>query len=104
MTSDSPLWTPTADQIDRARLTHFRRSLQQRGVIDESVSDAHALQRWSVNNPETFWAEIWRAADIVADGPGPEHAPWSDVLVGGDHMAPPTEARGPRPEHRCRCR
>ncbi|QJR34652.1 acetoacetate--CoA ligase [Gemmatimonas groenlandica] len=92
----TPIWTPSAEGVDRARLTQFRRDLMQRGIVDPSVADAHALQRWSVEHPATFWAEIWRAAAVMADGPGSPQSPWSDVLVGGDRMAPPDALRGPR--------
>ncbi len=91
-----PIWTPSADAIRRARLTQFRLDLQSRGIIDTSVRDSHGLQRWSVQHPASFWAEIWRAAGILADGPGSSEAPWSHVLVGGERMAPPDPQRGPR--------
>lgn len=87
--SDEPIWVPTAEEIDAARLTAFRRGLIERGVAPASVTDAHALQRWSVSNPDAFWAEVWRAAEIMADGPGPVDAPWRAVLEQGDDMRPP---------------
>ncbi|WP_310571387.1 acetoacetate--CoA ligase [Gemmatimonas sp.] len=92
----TPIWTPSADVVDRARITQFRRDLVRRGIVDPSVRDAHALQRWSVEHPTSFWAEIWRAAAIIADGPGASDSPWSEVLVGGECMAPPDTQRGPR--------
>ena len=92
----TPIWSPSAEAVARAQLTRFRLDLQARGVIDASVTDAHALQRWSVTHPAAFWAEVWRAAAIMADGPGPSSSPWRDVLVGGERMAPPDAARGPR--------
>ena len=93
---DTPIWTPTAEAVARARMTQFRLAVQARGVVDASVGDTHALQRWSVDHPDAFWAEIWRAAAIMADGPGSPEAPWRDVLVGGERMAPPDALRGPR--------
>ena len=92
----TPIWTPSAEAVERAQITRFRLDLQARGVIDASVTDAHALQRWSVAHPASFWAEIWRAAAIMADGPGTSASPWRDVLVGGERMAPPDPQRGPR--------
>lgn len=86
---DLPVWHPTAEAVERARLTHFRRALAARGVVPPDVTDSHTLQRWSVAHPETFWAEVWRAAAIMADGPGPAEAPWEAVLVEGDVMQPP---------------
>ena len=91
----TPIWTPSTAAVGRARLTQFRLDLQSRGIVDASVHDSHALQRWSVQHPASFWAEVWRAAEIVADGPGSSDAPWSEVLFGGEHMAPPEPQRGP---------
>ncbi|HCT57467.1 MAG TPA: acetoacetate--CoA ligase [Gemmatimonas aurantiaca] len=91
-----PLWTPSADAVAATRLQQFLQDLTQREVVPAAVRDAHALQRWSVEHPERFWQEVWRAADIMADGPGPADAPWREVLVGGDRMAPPDPVLGPR--------
>ena len=92
----APIWTPSAEAVERARITRFRLDLQTRGIIDASVCDSHALQRWSVQHPAAFWAEVWRAAGIMADGPGSSDAPWSNVLIGGERMDPPNAQRGPR--------
>lgn len=95
-----PVWQPSADAVRRARLTRFRDALDARGVLPAGVTDSHALQRWSVAHPEAFWAEIWRAAGVVADGPGPAESPWESVLVQGETMRPPHRAghgwTGPR--------
>ncbi len=79
-----------------ARLTAFMQSLHDDGVLPAEVNDSHALQRWSVANVEAFWAAVWRAAEVMADGPGAADAPWESVLHGGDRMAPPDAALGPR--------
>jgi acetoacetyl-CoA synthetase len=86
---DTPLWAPSLADVTTARLTAFREDLLARGVIPAEVTNAHALQRWSVQQPETFWAEVWRAANIMADGPGPVDAPWAAVLEHGGVMRPP---------------
>ncbi|MBY0490514.1 MAG: acetoacetate--CoA ligase [Gemmatimonadaceae bacterium] len=93
---DAPIWVPSPAACESTRLHAFLTSLRARGVVGPDVTGAHALQRWSVANPETFWAEVWRAADILADGPGPTDAPWAQVLLGGDRMAPPDAVHGPR--------
>jgi acetoacetyl-CoA synthetase len=89
------LWEPTAAERASARLTQFLHELQAQGVVPTDVQDAHALQRWSVAHPEAFWAAVWRAAGIIADGPGTPDAPWIDVLTGGDAMRPPHHDEGP---------
>lgn len=75
MTDSSLLWTPSARATEATRLHQFLSDLVARGVVPPEVQDAHALQRWSVSHPEQFWAEVWRAADIMADGPGSKDAP-----------------------------
>src|SRR4051812_33407956 len=55
----------------------------------------HSLQRWSVENPESFWAEIWRAAHVIAT-PRPDGTMWEHTLLGPERMAPPTYELGPR--------
>ncbi len=96
MTESLPLWTPSADAVASTRLQQFLQDLTDRGVVSADVRDAHALQRWSVEHPERFWQEVWRAAGVMADGPGSPEAPWRDVLIGGDRMAPPDPVLGPR--------
>ncbi|MCC6242491.1 MAG: acetoacetate--CoA ligase [Gemmatimonadaceae bacterium] len=95
-TTDAPLFVPEPARVARTTLDHFRRSLIARGVAPDTVVDAHALQRWSVEQPSSFWEACWREAGIVADGPGPAEAPWSAVLMGGERMAPPDPVLGPR--------
>jgi hypothetical protein len=38
---ESPLWTPSADRVERARITHFMRLLRERGMAE--VSDYRSL-------------------------------------------------------------
>ena len=91
---DQPLWIPTARDVERARCTHFLRDLRERGVVPHSVRNMHQLQEWSVQNSETFWAEIWRAAEIVAS-PRADGSYWENVLVDGERMLPPHGENGP---------
>ncbi len=61
---------------------------------DASLSYAR-LHAWSIEQPEEFWAAIWRFCGIVAaDRRGRE--PWDRVAVGLERMAPPEPALGPR--------
>jgi acetoacetyl-CoA synthetase len=96
MTSDGPVWAPSAAQQAAAQLTEWMHRWQEQGTVPRELRSAHDLQRWSVAYPEQFWAALWRAADIQADGPGPADAPWDAVLHGGDRMAPPDPVHGPR--------
>ena len=65
----APLWQPTAEQIERAQWTAFRRRAEQRTGRD--LSDPRALHRWSVDKPAAFWELFWSFAALRGDGPGP---------------------------------
>ncbi len=91
----TPLFVPGAEQVGRARITAFLHDLHERAVIPASVRDMHALQRWSVAHLETFWSEVWRAADVIAT-PRPDGSLWEHVLQHGAVMQPPHHGAGPR--------
>ncbi|MGV3707529.1 MAG: AMP-binding protein, partial [Gemmatimonas sp.] len=90
-----PLWIPTSDDIERARVTTFLRNLHALGAVPETVSTMYALREWSVQHPERFWQEVWNAAGIVAS-PRPDGSFWEQVLVNGDRMQPPHGNEGPQ--------
>ena len=58
-----PVWTPTAERIEGANLTRFRRSLAEAG---HEVSDRESLYRYSVDEPGAFWQSVWDFCDVVA--------------------------------------
>jgi acetoacetyl-CoA synthetase len=88
-----PLWTPSPEDLARANLTRFMRVLRERGVSE--VSDYASLYAWTLANPAAFWSAVWEFCGIVSDRDA-AGASWRSVLVGGDRMAPPDPARGPR--------
>ncbi len=60
------LWEPSADVVERSRLTEFMRWLEaERGLEFDGYE---ALWRWSVDDLEAFWAAIWEFFDVQADG------------------------------------
>jgi acetoacetyl-CoA synthetase len=64
--AQSPLWTPSAELIERSRLTEFRRWLEaERGL---GFADYQALWQWSVDDLDAFWAAIWDFFEVEADG------------------------------------
>jgi acetoacetyl-CoA synthetase len=92
---DAPLWTPSPADSSSARITEFIADLHLRGVLPSHVHDMHTLQRWSVDNLEAFWAEVWRAAAVIAS-PRDDGTLWAETLVGRDRVAPPDAELGPR--------
>ena len=96
MTDPTPIWTPTAEQIERANVTHFiRDAVQPLGGAATAVVDSPSLYDWSIAEPEQFWPAVWRFCGVIANERAGA-APWDAVLVGGNRMAPPEPERGPR--------
>jgi acetoacetyl-CoA synthetase len=69
MTESAHVWRPGPEQVAAANLTRFMLDLARRGVV---VSDYSALHAWSISEPEAFWSELARFADVRAEwGAGP---------------------------------
>jgi len=60
----APLWQPTADQIAKSNLTAFMRFVADRG--HPAMADYASLHRWSIDEPEPFWAAVWDFCGVVA--------------------------------------
>ncbi|MET3793896.1 acetoacetate--CoA ligase [Aquamicrobium terrae] len=77
MTTETPLWTPSAERIAALPLTAFRVEAERRaGREFASYGDVHA---WSVAAPEAFWDLVWDFCGVVGDKGG-------TVLADGDRM------------------
>ena len=60
------LWEPSAELVENARLTEFRRWLEaERGL---RFADYDELWRWSVDDLDGFWRAIWDFFEVRADG------------------------------------
>jgi acetoacetyl-CoA synthetase len=60
------LWEPSAELVERSRLTEFRRWLQtERGLRFDGYDE---LWQWSVDELEVFWRAIWDFFEVQADG------------------------------------
>jgi acetoacetyl-CoA synthetase len=84
------LWEPSAEVIQRARISDYRRWLAARGIEPGSADpggggslaasaarDYHDLWQWSVDQPPAFWDSLWDYFDVLGErGDGP-------VLTGG---------------------
>ena len=85
----APLWQPTAEQIERAQWTAFRRRAEERAGRD--LSDPAALHRWSIDESAAFWELVWSFAELRGDGPGPALAARGSRAMAGTRWFP--EAR-----------
>ncbi|HEX3735894.1 MAG TPA: acetoacetate--CoA ligase [Solirubrobacterales bacterium] len=66
MSAPEPLWEPSAELVERSRLSEYMRWLQaERGLAFEGYE---ALWGWSVDDLDAFWASIWDFFDVQADG------------------------------------
>ncbi len=57
MNEPEVLWTPSAERVERAAITHFARAHGLPGAYEE-------LWRWSVDNLEAFWAAVWEHYEV----------------------------------------
>jgi len=74
----TPLWTPSAEQIESARITALRRAVNERWGTD--LADSTALWRFSVEEREKFWPSVIDFAGLKAET-------WGEtVLVDADRM------------------
>ncbi len=69
--SDKPLWTPSAERVERSLLARFMREAGQR--------DYAALHRWSIENRETFWNLVWAFCAVRGEK-------GATTLLDGDRM------------------
>jgi acetoacetyl-CoA synthetase len=64
------VWRPGPERMAGANLTQFMQGLASRRGV--AVADYAALHAWSVSEPESFWRELARFAEVRADwGSGP---------------------------------
>src|SRR5690606_33967682 len=72
-TAMQPQWTPTADDIAEATITHFARFAAERGSYDlpenGDPGDYQRLWQWSVRDLPGFWRAVWEYFDL-GDLPG----------------------------------
>jgi acetoacetyl-CoA synthetase len=60
------LWEPSAELVERSRLTEFMRWLRAERGLD--FDDYDTLWQWSVDDLDAFWAAIWDFFEVQADG------------------------------------
>ncbi|MBB1488818.1 acetoacetate--CoA ligase [Oceanospirillum sediminis] len=77
---NSALWQPDNTRIDNANLTKFTRLINQKYRLD--LTDYTSLYQWSIDNPETFWSEMWDFGDIRSEKKGTEVLQDADKMPG----------------------
>ena len=74
---DAPLWRPQPQRAEHATMTAFNRWINQRH--DLSLKGYDELHHWSVENPETFWADAAAFLGVRL------HTPAQATFEQGDH-------------------
>ena len=86
--SSPALWRPSHEQIKSTNLHQFI------GVVSEKLSLPSAnydeFHQWSVDNPESFWAEVWDYTGIKAS------VEWDSILTDADQFPGATWFAGAR--------
>jgi len=67
-----PLWQPSEQRVAEANLSRFIDYVNLRHEI--GILNYDELYRWSIEQPEQFWIEVWHFCDIKASHP------WTTVL------------------------
>ena len=75
----SPLWTPSPERIERARLTQFMRLLSERRRMN--LPDYDALYAFSISEPLDFWKSVWDFCGVIGE-PGERVAIDMDRMPG----------------------
>ncbi len=65
---DRPLWSPNPQQLQQANLTAFIDRVNRNHGL--SINGYPELHRWSVEQIELFWSEMWDYGGIVAEQKG----------------------------------
>ena len=60
------LWTPSAERLAQAHLTHYLQWLGARGRHFDSYT---ALWQWSIDEQDAFWGSLWEYFDVRASRP-----------------------------------
>ena len=76
-TGQKPLWRPSPERVARTGIASFIATVNARHGT--ALSDYRSLHRWSIEQPGTFWEEIWQLGDVIGDRRGP-------ALVDADRM------------------
>ena len=72
------LWQPGASAIEEAQVTQFARQVIRKRKLD--LNTYPDFYRWTVDNPEEFWTDVWDFCGVIASKRG------NTVLVDGDKM------------------
>ncbi len=76
--SPERLWEPSERAVEEAQLTQFARQVVRKRRLE--LNSYPEFYRWSVDQPEEFWSDMWDYCGVIASRKG------ATVLVDGDKM------------------
>ncbi len=74
----TPIWQPSQEAIENAQVTQFARHCVRKHRLE--LNTYPDFYRWTVENPEAFWGEVWDWCGVIASKKG------ATVLVDGEKM------------------
>ncbi|MBR1735208.1 MAG: AMP-binding protein, partial [Alphaproteobacteria bacterium] len=63
--SNTALWTPSEERIANSNAMRFIKQVKEKSNFNGTTF--HDLWEWSVNNPESFWDNVWDFGDIIGE-------------------------------------
>ncbi|MFA0036034.1 acetoacetate--CoA ligase [Vibrio sp. 10N.261.52.A1] len=64
--SNKPVWQPSEQRIADANLTRFIDNLDLSDLnLDRGIQSYAELHQWSVDQPESFWQNVWQFCGVV---------------------------------------
>ncbi len=61
---NQPIWQPTLTQIKNANITKFSKYIEEKH--NKKFQDVHELYKWSIDNLEEFWRNVWDFCGVLA--------------------------------------
>jgi acetoacetyl-CoA synthetase len=68
MTSQTCLWTPSAERVEASHVEIFRHRVNDR--FPTKLDNFADLHDWSINHSTDFWVLLWEYADIISETRG----------------------------------
>ena len=62
MVREAYLWRPSEEQREAAHITTFIRNINKK--YSKDLDDYRSLHKWSIENSENFWREIWSYGEV----------------------------------------
>ncbi len=66
--AEQPLWTPSPERRANSNLQHFIERIN--GRFGLRLADYEGIHKFSVDQPENFWSEVWDFCDVKAETRG----------------------------------